>query len=167
MALILLSGVPGSGKTEFCRWLASERGYVYIETDAQWSTWGPLLCVQNMREATNARNQARALSPDVIIEWGFRVDLLDCVRRLRVVGFDTWWFDGDESAARQGYVMRRGKTPDVMNAYGIQVQAIQAARVKLERFYEGRIVRTVTAGPTYVPAEQIALEMFGDHQSAD
>ncbi len=39
MALVLLSGRPGAGKTEFGKWVAAERGHVHIETDAEWSTW--------------------------------------------------------------------------------------------------------------------------------
>jgi hypothetical protein len=162
MALILLSGRPGAGKTALGDWLAARRGFVHIETDAKWSTWGPLVCVQSLEEAVATRNQTRALGPNVVIEWGFRPDLIGCVRQLRAAGFDAWWLDGDEAAARQGYISRRGDSPSVMAAYRLQVEAIEAAWPKLERFYVDHIIRTVAAGSTYVPFDEIASRMLSD-----
>lgn len=103
MALILLSGRPGAGKTETGRWLATEHCYVHVETDVEWATWGQALCTADiLAGATAVRNRARALGPDVVIEWGFRVKLLPCVRQLRMVGFETWWLDGDEGGGSAG-----------------------------------------------------------------
>lgn len=136
--------------------MAAERGYVYIETDDEWSTWGQLLCVQSHEQAVVARNRVRALGPNVLIEWGFAVQLLNCVRRLRIVGFDAWWLDGDETATRQGYIERRGNAPDTMKLYQLQVDGIQGAWPKLERFYGGHIICNVSPGPTYVPLDEIA-----------
>jgi hypothetical protein len=78
MALVLLSGRPGAGKTGFASWLAGRRGFVYVETDAEWGIWGPLVCVQSLEAAFVTRNLARALGPNVVIEWGFKVASLGC-----------------------------------------------------------------------------------------
>ena len=140
MALILLSGRPGAGKRETGRWLATEHCYVHVETDVEWATWGQALCTADiLAGATTVRNRARVLGPDVVIEWGFRVKLLPCVRQLRMVGFETWWLDGDEGAARQVYLQRRGTSADVIQAYEAQVQSIEAARRRLDSFYEHRM----------------------------
>jgi hypothetical protein len=160
MALVLLSGRPGAGKTTFASWLATQRGFVHVETDAEWSSWGKLVCVQSLDAAVVTHNLARTLGPNVVIEWGFKTALLSCVHLLRSAGFDTWWLDGDEAAARQGYVSRRGASPSVMAAYTAQVEEIGAAWPRLERFYGDHIIRTVTAGPTYKPFDEIASIMF-------
>lgn len=160
MALVLLSGRPGAGKTAFASWLAVRRGFVYVETDAEWSSWGPRVCVQSLEAAVVTHNLAQTLGPNVVIEWGFKVALLGCVHLLRAAGFDAWWLDGDEAATRQGYISRRGSSPNVMAAYKAQVGEIGAAWPKLERFYGDHVIRTVTAGPTYKPFDEIASIMF-------
>ncbi len=128
----------------------------------EWSKWGPLVCGQNLEAAVATRNLARALGPNVVIEWGFRVALLGCVRHLRAAGFDAWWLDGEEVAARQGYISRRGNSTGVMAAYRVQVEEIREAWPRLERFYGCQIIRTVTSGPTYMPFDEIASIMFPD-----
>ena len=86
MTLVLLSGRPGAGKTAFGSWLAAQRGFVYVETDGEWSKWGPLVCVQSLEATVATSNLARALGPNVVIEWGFRVALLGCVRSFGLQG---------------------------------------------------------------------------------
>ncbi len=162
MTLVLFSGRPCAGKTAFSSWLAAQRGFVQVETDAEWSKWGPLVCVQSPEAAVATRNLARALGPNVVIEWGFKVAHLGCVRQLRAAGFDAWWLDGEEAAARQSYISRQGDSAGVMAAYRVQVEEIREAWPRLERFYGHQIIRTVTSGPTYMPFDEIASIMFPD-----
>jgi hypothetical protein len=160
VALLLLSGRPGAGKTQVGNWLASEHGFSFVESDAKWSTWGPRLCVQALDQAVETFNLARLRGPDVVIEWGFKLEYLNSVRTLRTVGFDAWWLDGDEAACRQGYLSRKGNSPSVLSAYDIQVQAIDAASSRLERFFGDHLIRTVESGPRYMPLEEIASAML-------
>jgi len=161
VALVLLSGRPGAGKTKFSSWLAEERGFVHVDTDAEWETWGPLVLVQTLAQAAATRERALELGADVIVEWGFKPQFLDSVRLLRTAGFDAWWLDGDEEAARQRYINRRGNSLYLVTLYEAQVRAIREASETLERFYGDHIVRTVKPGPTYVPMDEIATAILG------
>ncbi|HET9081111.1 MAG TPA: AAA family ATPase [Trebonia sp.] len=162
MTLVLLSGRPGAGKTEFCKWLASECGFACVETDAE-SRWRSLLQASSSPEkAAEAYNRARDLGPKVVIEWGFPVSALDCVRQLRTAGFDAWWFDGEESGAREGYIQRRGCSPSVMRDYSAQVQTIEARLPEIEHFYGDHVIRTVSTGRAYKTSDEIASIMFPD-----
>lgn len=165
MTLVLLSGRPGAGKTKFCERLAAEHEFACVETDAD-PYWQALLMASSSPEkAAEAYNRARNLGPKVVIEWGFPVSALDCVRQLRAARFDAWWFDGDEPAARQGYIRRRGYSQQKMLDYSLQAGTIQAARPEIEHFYGDHVIRTVTSGPTgpaYKPSDEIASIMFPD-----
>ena len=97
-----------------------------------------------------------------MVEWGFAVEQLPCVGLLRDAGFDAWWFDGDESAARVGYVRRHGDQPASLAAYEHQVNDIARASDALRAFYGDRIVRTVTDGPTLLSPETIAARVLGE-----
>jgi len=162
VALVLLSGRPGAGKTEYAAWLAQRHGFVHVETDEEWPVWGPLLCDDRVSAAHAVERKARVLGENVSVEWGFRVQLLDRVKQLRDVGFDTWWFDGDEAACRAGYIRRRGSDPQTMGAYWAQVNAIRAHYSEIREFYSDHAINVVEPGPTYTPFEDIAYLMFGD-----
>ncbi len=89
MALVILSGRPGASKTAFGNWLAAQRGFIHVETDIEWDTWGPWLCVQSPNQAVATRNRARA-RPERRHRVGFDPALLRPVRQLRAAGFDAW-----------------------------------------------------------------------------
>jgi broad-specificity NMP kinase len=91
MTLLVLSGRPGAGKTEVGKWLASRRDFTHVETDvpADWEDWWQLLCgSQNPKVAAEVVAKVPALGSEVVIEWGFKVELLDRVHPLRDAGFD-------------------------------------------------------------------------------
>ncbi|HTX95066.1 MAG TPA: hypothetical protein VME67_09565 [Mycobacterium sp.] len=165
MTLILLSGRPGSGKTEVGKWLAENRGFIHIETDtyAGLATLNGLLGgFQCPGGAAVVHDRARALGEKVVIEWGFRPKTeFHFVRQLRLAGFDPWWLDRNEKAARQGYMEAKGDSAP-MHLYWEQVNAIEAAWPKLEKFYGDHIIRTVSPGATALTVEQIASRMLPD-----
>ena len=160
---VLLAGRPGTGKTAYGQWLAQERGFVHIETDTDWRDWLPLLSGPDVNHARAAFNKACSLGPKVIIEWGFPLQYLPCVRRLRNVGFDCWWFDGDEPTARSYYLERRSGSLAALPPYELQTAAIEANWAALERFYKLHIIKTVPGGSRHMPFEMIGSLMFPAH----
>jgi predicted kinase len=162
MALVLLSGRPGTGKTAFANWLAAERGFTHVDTDSDRSALQLLAGVQSAEAAAAARNWAQDLGSNVVVEWGFKLAYLDRVRLLRDAGFDAWWLDGDEPAARQGYISRHGDSAPAMDAYWRQVQQIEAAWPELQRFFGDHIVRAVTCAPVYKAFADVVSIMVPD-----
>lgn len=159
MKLILLSGWPGAGKTEFGQWLKAERGFVHVETDAQ-PSWVRVLSAQDLGAAISARDQLRQLGPNVVVEWGFVVSKLASVQRLRSAGFDCWWFDGDHKAAREGFIRRRERLSPDLAGYERQTREITGAWTQISAFYGDRVVRTVLADGSRVSCPELARRIL-------
>jgi hypothetical protein len=155
--LFVISGRPGAGKSTYCRWLAEHRGYVHVETDIEWDTWGQLLGQMDDASAVDVRNRIRSLGPNVVFEWGFIVALVQRIAQLRMTGVQPWWFDGDIEATRQSYLQRMG--PVSIPAYEAQAAAIEASWPQIQRMYRGHIVNVVSAGPTYLSPEEISATL--------
>ena len=158
--LLLISSRPGAGKTAFGQWLRETLSFEFIETDRN-GHWLDALCGAN-NELTAARvfDQAAALAPKVVIEWGFPVRFLVCVRELDNAGFDTWWFDGDRDALRTSYIRCKGASQAAVAAYEAQTTGIDGALSELATFYGDRVINTVMPGPTYLPFDDIAQRVL-------
>lgn len=159
MSLLLLSGLPGTGKSHYGKWLADEHGYVQWETEAHWDRWGALMADgPSIRTATSACNVVRALGADVVVEWGFVPADLPFVRVLGKVGLELWWFSGDEAAARQSWQTRPVPLDDIV--FDNQLDRIHDAWSKIEPVYRDNIIETVMPGPTYLSEMDIYRRMF-------
>jgi len=149
MTHLLLSGRPGAGKTHVGKWLAEQHGFKHIETDDPAG-------MQTLTDLLNSVQTPQSLGDNVVVEWGFMIPYFDdgLVHKLRGMGFDAWWLDGDEPTCHQRYrATRQHLSPADLDsaekAYRVQVAAIERAWPRLQSFYgDDRIIRTVTSGPT-------------------
>jgi hypothetical protein len=159
MAHLLIAGLPGAGKTFFCRWLASEHGYVHVETDRSQTDE---LVTQLLDPAPcNVKPAAEGLKgrgPDVVLEWGFAPSQLGKVRQVIRSGFDHWWFGGDESAARLAF-LDRGDVPEA--AFDRQLGHIKRSWERIEPVFDSRTLETVTTAPMSGYRHVPPAELFG------
>jgi hypothetical protein len=159
VALLLISGLPGAGKSCYCRWLAEEHNYVHWGTDAKWDEWRQLISVRpNLASATAICNAVRRLGTNVAVEWGYSPGNLPLVKLLGQTGFELWWFAGDEEAARQSWLLRPVVLDQVL--FDTQMAAIHKAWPSIEAAYPGRVLETVTPGPIYMDNAEIYRQMF-------
>lgn len=161
MAHVLIAGLPGAGKTHFCRWLEADRHYHHIEADhaAVFDPAVQLLVAAGTVNVSRSAESFKARGPDVVLEWGFPPPALGRVRQLVKAGFEPWWFGGDEGAARLAY-LARGDRP--VEAFDGQVASIRASWVRIARVFDGRVLETVRAagsGFAHLPPEEILLLM--------
>jgi hypothetical protein len=160
VALLLVSGLPGAGKSTYCEWLAQVHDYIHWETDAHLAEWDQLIMAgPNLQTATAARTAMRGLGKDVVVEWGFLPKFLPLVRLMGQVGFDLWWFGGNEVAARQSWQKRSIRLDDRL--FDGQLASIQAAWPRIEPVYRGHTIDTVSPGPTHMDNVEIYRHMFG------
>jgi hypothetical protein len=103
----------------------------------------------------------------VVLECGLYASLpaIELVRRLKQLGADAWWFDGDRAAAFAAWKaenLLRGR--NFKDAKWHEVLSLIDANWELiEQFFgHNRIVRTIESGPTHLPPETIYEMMRRD-----
>jgi len=158
--ILLLCGIPGSGKTTYCKWLAQQKRFDHLNFDELLSGIGPpkhLQLVELLK--TSAKEFVHKVSRGgrTVIDWGFPLACIGLVRELEQRGVSVWWFDGDREAALQSFTAR-GDVP--VEAFRIQMAAIEQGWSQIKDIVKGRTIKTVAAGPTHLASEEIFLEMF-------
>jgi hypothetical protein len=143
--LLLISGRPGVGKSEFCRWLAANRGFAHIEIDSD-DRWGNYLEQGTLTAARELTSALRSVRRHIAFEWGFPPPMLDRVGLLR-----------------RGYEQRHGPINPV--AHESQLEAIRQWWKAIQREFDGRIIQNVSTGPTYLPAEEVAAIILARWQA--
>src|SRR5512138_1310575 len=98
--LLLITGIPGTGKTWYGDKFAEEFGFVHYDFEDQ-----PTL---NSLPADPAQLVASMVGQKekVVITWGFVPDdqpSVSVLRQLRNASFRLIWFDGNRDAAKQKY----------------------------------------------------------------
>jgi hypothetical protein len=150
---LLIAGLPGAGKSQFCRWLAQEHDFVHIDTDVD-----PVineLASQNQRVVLSAATGLIGRGPRIALEWGFRPAFLPQVRAVIGAGLSPWWFGGSEAAARRSYRQRVRGDHRAMQAFETQLGAIHMEWTGIAEVFEGHILPVVDLGPTYMPPDEI------------
>jgi len=133
---LLITGIPGAGKTQFGEYLASVHGFVHrdLEDTTEFADFvdNPLTYLLKL----SAEGQRS------VITWGFvpvfrQIALVRCIGKH---GFGIVWFDGDRAAALLAF-QRRGTTPEV-NFY-LQMYRIESSKafelicpIRIDRFNE-------------------------------
>lgn len=108
-SLILLSGVPATGKSTFGRYLAREHGFAHYDLECHPRGW-PHPDLKATWEASRQAfvAQLKQRHKRVALDWGFPVRCLLIVNELRAQGVRLIWFDGDRSRARSVFQERGG-----------------------------------------------------------
>lgn len=138
---LLISGIPGTGKSTFSRWLVSQHGYAR--------------CPLADRDEPGDQffdeiDTTLASRSDVVIDWGFPPSRLEDVRHLVDRGVVNWWFDGDRAAALQSY-LSLGKPKA---SWDVQLAAIGQTWDQISSVFADRILEVVSAGPTYISQDE-------------
>lgn len=159
--LLLISGLPGAGKTDFAAWLES-RGWARIEDDRLGFAAPDL--AEAWAEARAGRPEPlEALAAnrgDVVVEWGFvPLDMnLELVRKLAARGWSAWYFDGDRPAAFRAW--RQAHPVDTDDMYWfLQVGHLEARRDVIRSIYSTHVVETIRGDGSHVAPEETATRM--------
>ena len=170
--VLILWGVPGTGKSTFAKYLVENHGYAHIDTDAGGA--GDSRAAKAWQAVLNGTGTpeefvklARYDPQPVVMEYGlFANDQgIGLLGRLRKAGAEAWWFDGDRKAAFRAWQDENAKArPDFVDPMWHNVVAvIDANYASLEAFFGTKMVRTIEAGPVHSAPEETFNAMFRDN----
>jgi hypothetical protein len=164
-ALILLSGVPATGKSTFGRWLECERGFDHVDVEnggfdrlglsLAWSA----VCQLPPPQVSPFIAALRGLRRPIALDWGFPPPWLPLVRALHDAGVTAWWFDGDRQAARAVFIRRATVQVEALD---LQMRHIEAYQALFDDFYAGRVVQAIHPDGSFTPPERIFDTIFAD-----
>jgi hypothetical protein len=113
--LLLLTGVPGTGKTTLGNYLREQHGFRHLdfETNTRMTFLGDGSEAQIRTRVNRLKKEGR----DAVISWGFVPDQqLGFALILRTLGFSWIWLDGNREASRRAFVDRGTVSEGLYNA---------------------------------------------------
>jgi hypothetical protein len=169
--VLLICGMPASGKTTFGNWLSETRGYIHLDLELKdcltanglppfWSRriWeldppGVRIFVQHLA----------AREEKTVMTWGFAIDCLGLIEGMISAGAAAWWFEVDRLAAHQKFIERRTiirdgvpqpGTPDPVR-FDDQIGTLANHWAELAPVFGDRVIRTLSPDGTYLDRETI------------
>jgi hypothetical protein len=168
---LLISGIPASGKSTFCRWLEEEKGFLHLNVEEDGvldrqglaAEWLPLFGAS--ASAAPFIEALEKFKRPVVIDWGFPPEYLDAVRKLSEGGVMLWWFAADWAVARRKFA-ERGSRKGPIEAFDIQIRKIEAALPEINAVFRSHVVYALPSTGIYTPREEIwksMLDTLVDH----
>jgi len=155
--ILLLAGLPATGKSSFARWLVQEHGFLHVDVEAPGrlaelgleAAWRRCFDTGN---GTALVRGLRAIAPRVVVDWGFPPGCVPVVRMLGNAGVHLFWLDGDPGAVRESFV-RRGTVP--ISAFETQTARIGQRRAELDDLFGSRRLSVLDRAGRYLPPDAI------------
>jgi hypothetical protein len=156
--VVLLSGIPSVGKTNFLRY-AKDHGTVTVSLarenadDLDLDHFGVHAEWNAFIEHGNPRfvEWAKAISDKTILEWGFPPNCLPIVKKVHAGGIPAWWMDGDEAIARQKHEEAGKPLP----CFDAQIKKIRENKESLLAFYGNRVILRLRSDGSFLDNETV------------
>jgi len=160
--IVHVCGIPGSGKTTYCKWLEQEKHFLHLDFDHLLSGIGTQVKLSLIRPLLegHTKNFIAKLSErhqSTVIDWGFPVTNLPVVQQLQREGVSIWWFDGDRPAARQAFARRATVS---LADFDRQMKSIEKQWTEIEQLIGDHVIGTVKMGPAHAKPDWIFEQMF-------
>ena len=122
MKLLLITGIPGTGKTTIGNYLEEKYGFKHLDMEKIIPSSG----ANYWQFLTNAVLQAKELNRDAVITWGFMpgTDNDKEILKLKEMGAKMIWFDGNRDAARFAFKKRGTVSEDLFNLQMSRIEGI-------------------------------------------
>ena len=155
---LLISGIPASGKSTFCRWLEEKKGFLHLDVEkpnvleryqlaTAWLVlFSPAGSPEPFIEALDKFKRP------VVIDWGFPPEHLNTVCKLFEAGVMLWWFAADWTVARRKFEQRG--YPFVQD-FDIQIRKIKATLPEINALFGSHLEYALPSTGIYIPPDKI------------
>jgi hypothetical protein len=176
--VLLICGMPASGKTTFGNWLRDTRGWLHLDlelSDCLTANSLPLFWSRRIWELDAPSLQSfiqhlRSLDRSTVMTWGFHIDCLPLIETMAAADAVPWWFEVDRLAARQVFVGRQTiirdglpqpGTPDPA-AFDRQFGTMASHWAAISAVFGNQIVRALTPDGAYLHPEVILARLTSE-----
>jgi hypothetical protein len=180
--VLLICGLPASGKTAFGNWLRDTCGFLHIDlerSDCLAANELPRFWARRIWELDPPAVHAfihhlLTLDRPTVMTWGFSVDCLPLVQAMASAGAVPWWFEADRLAARRSFASRQTIIRDGLPQPGVpdpaafdrQFGALAAHWEAIAPIFDTRVLRTLAPDGVYLPPETILARLTGNADEA-
>jgi hypothetical protein len=113
--VLLICGMPASGKTTFGNWLRDTHNFVHLDLELRDCLtsnglphfWPERIWNLDSAELGEFIHYLHSLDRNTVMTWGFHTGLIAFVQDLVSAGVTAWWFEADRLAARQRFEARQ------------------------------------------------------------
>lgn len=152
---ILLSGLPGAGKTHLGTCLSRNHGYYHLDME----DWPADFAKEIWDQGNIAAfvQQLDAVANNVVLSWGYPPSCLSTVREMRSLGVTTFWIDAPLIFCRRHWRPKEGQSgADFIR----QIAQIEASWSELNDFYGDHAISVASINFSHTPESQIIEEII-------
>ena len=161
--VILLSGIPATGKSTFARYLACEHGFAHYDLEYYPCGWPhPEAELKGKWDNNRAAfvTQLRQYHDRIVLDWGFRVSFISWVNELRDLGVTLIWFDGDVVCARKKFCAREASKGRFGTEVSFNSQIEDIKREGYPASLKSIVVPALSADGIFLHPHQIERTVF-------
>jgi hypothetical protein len=168
--LLLISGVPCTGKTLLGSYLAEERGYIHIDAERDngadfdrvgiHRAWDEFLTTGRGRVFVDA---AARIGKPIVLNWGMPMNFLPIVPALQAGGVEAWWLCADRASARIAFNEREKKKPEreriPLGCFDAQMDEIEGHWPQIQEIFGKNMLQGLRSDGSQRPATELWSEI--------
>lgn len=157
--IILLSGIPATGKSTYGRWLEKNKGFIHLDVENETRGLKKNLASGFFSSTSSIPHleELKKLGAPVLLDWGFPPENLSFVQKLKQEGVTLWWFNGDHDAARRAFIARNTVAVECLD---IQMPKIVRCWDQIKQVFHPNILEVLKSNDRRMNYDQIFDEMF-------